>query len=140
VLVARQIVLEALRCFGFVALEQVPVGVGHVGRGVTDVVADPLEREAGVVHEADVAVSEFVQAVNTAPARPDPPAEVARLVADEIDYFELVYRDRYGSKVWTIPQARSISELFGDCDSAEDFSRRLAALADLLGKLNPYGN
>jgi hypothetical protein len=71
-------------------------------------------------------------------ALPDPPPDVARLAADEIDYFELVYRDRYGSKVWSIPQARSISELFGDCDSAEDFARRLAALADLLGKLDPY--
>jgi hypothetical protein len=30
--------------------EHMPVSVGHVGRAVTDVVADPLEREAGVVH------------------------------------------------------------------------------------------
>jgi hypothetical protein len=36
------------------------------------------------------------------PAPPDPPAGVARLAVDEIDYFELVYRDRYGSKVWSI--------------------------------------
>jgi len=77
--------------------------------------------------------------LDVGPALPDPPADVARLAADEIDYFELVYRDRYGSKGWSIPQARSISELFGDCESAEDFSRRLAALADLLGKLDPYG-
>jgi hypothetical protein len=77
--------------------------------------------------------------LDVGPSLPDPPADVARLAADEIDYLELVYRDRYGPKVWTIPQARSISELFGDCDSAEDFSRRLAALADLLGKLDPYG-
>jgi hypothetical protein len=77
--------------------------------------------------------------LDAGPTLPDPPADVARLAADEIDYLELVYRDRYGSKVWTIPQARSISELFGDCDSAEDFARRLAALADLLGKLDPYG-
>jgi hypothetical protein len=76
--------------------------------------------------------------VDVGTALPDPPADVARLAADEIDYFELVYRDRYGSKVWTIPQARSVSELFGDCESADDFSRRLTALADLLDKLDPY--
>ena len=42
-----EIVLEALGRLGLVALEQVPVGVGHVGRRVSDVVANPLEREAG---------------------------------------------------------------------------------------------
>jgi hypothetical protein len=77
--------------------------------------------------------------LDVGPSLPDPPADVARLAADEIDYFELVYRNRYHSKVWSIPQARSISELFGECESAEDFARRLAALADLLGKLDPYG-
>jgi hypothetical protein len=71
-------------------------------------------------------------------ALPAPPPDVARLASDEIDFLGLVYRDLYGSKVWPIPQARSISELFGDCDSPEDFARRLAALADLLAKLDPY--
>jgi hypothetical protein len=52
----------------------------------------------------------------------EPPPDVARRAADEIDYFTLVYRDRYGSRVWTIPQARSISEFFGDCTDAEDSS------------------
>jgi hypothetical protein len=76
--------------------------------------------------------------VGTGVGFPDPPADVARRAADEIDYFELVYRDHYGSRVWTIPQARSISELFGECETAEDFQRRVAALADLLGRLSPY--
>ena len=45
----RQVVLEALGGLGLVALDQVPVGVGHVRGGMPDVVADPLEAEAGVV-------------------------------------------------------------------------------------------
>jgi hypothetical protein len=69
----------------------------------------------------------------------DPPDDVARRAADEIDYFALVYRDRYeGSRVWSIPQARTISEFFGTCEDAEDFQRRVAALADLLSRLSPY--
>jgi hypothetical protein len=68
----------------------------------------------------------------------DPPADVARRVADEIDYLTLIYRDRYGARLWTIPQARTISELFGECDSGEDFQRRVAALADLLSRLDPH--
>jgi hypothetical protein len=76
--------------------------------------------------------------VDTGIAFPEPPADVARRAADEIDYFELVYRDHYGSRAWTIPQARSISELFGECETAEDFQRRVAALADLLGRLQPH--
>lgn len=67
-----------------------------------------------------------------------PPADVARRASDEIDYFSLVYRDRYGAKVWSIPQARTISELFGECGGAEDFQRRVASLADLLSQLAPH--
>jgi hypothetical protein len=78
------------------------------------------------------------RSVATAATFADPPPDVARRAADEIDYFSLVFRDRYSSRVWTIPQARSISEFFGDCTSAEDFQRRIAALADLLGKLSPH--
>jgi hypothetical protein len=69
---------------------------------------------------------------------PDPPPDIARRAADEIDYFALVYRERYDSRVLTIPQARSISEIFGDAESAEDFQRRVASLADLLTRLDPY--
>jgi hypothetical protein len=76
--------------------------------------------------------------VEAGPERRDPPPDVARRAADEIDYFTLVFRDRYGGNVWKIPQARTISELFGDCNSAEDFQRRVAALADLLARLDPY--
>jgi hypothetical protein len=55
-----EIRLETFRGLGLMALEQVSVGVGHVRRGVPDLVADPLEREASVVHQRDVAVSELV--------------------------------------------------------------------------------
>jgi hypothetical protein len=78
--------------------------------------------------------------VSTERAMPEPPADVARRAADEIDFFSLVYRDRYGSRVWSIPQARTISEFFGDCEGPEDFQRQVAALADLLAQLNPYKN
>lgn len=77
--------------------------------------------------------------VETRALRLDPPTDAARRAADEIDFLTLVYRDRYGGRLWTIPQARTISELFGDCESAEDFQRRVAALADLLSQLDPYG-
>jgi hypothetical protein len=76
--------------------------------------------------------------INTARAIPEPPADVARRAADEADFFTLVYRDRYGSRVWSVPQARTISEFFGDCEGPEDFQRRVAALADFLSRLNPY--
>lgn len=76
--------------------------------------------------------------VDARPAVEDPPPDIARRAADEVDYFALVFRDRYGLRVWTIPQARTISEFFGDCQSAEDFQRRVAALADLLARLDPY--
>ena len=33
-----------------------------------------------------------------------------------------------------MPQARTISELFGRCESAEDLQRRLAAVGDLLNR------
>jgi hypothetical protein len=69
---------------------------------------------------------------------PDPPPDVARWAADEIDYFALVYRDRYGSRILTIPQARTVSEIFGDAESAEDFQRRVASLADLLSRIDTY--
>ena len=55
-----------------------------------------------------------------------------------MDYFRLVYRDRYGASVLTVPQARSISEFFGSCDSEADFIRRVTALADLLAHLAPF--
>jgi hypothetical protein len=66
------------------------------------------------------------------------PRDVARRAADEIDYLSLVFRDRYGLPGWPVPHARSISEFFGECSSAEDFERRVAALADLLTKLRPH--
>ena len=65
--------------------------------------------------------------METAPLRQDPPPDVERRAADEIDYFTLVFRDRYGGNVWKIPQARTISEFFGECESAEDLQRRVAA-------------
>ena len=34
---SAQVLLEALGCLGLVALKQVPVGVGHISRGVADV-------------------------------------------------------------------------------------------------------
>jgi hypothetical protein len=76
--------------------------------------------------------------VDTTPTLREPPADVAHRAVDEIDYFSLVYRDRYKSRVWSIPQARSIGEFFGDCEDADDFQHRVAALADLLGRLDPY--
>jgi hypothetical protein len=72
-----------------------------------------------------------------APAH-EPPPDIAERAADEVDYFTLVYRDRYGGAVWSIPQARTIAAFFGDADDAEDFQHRVAALADLLARLNPY--
>ncbi|HEY2939281.1 MAG TPA: hypothetical protein VGJ27_05680 [Gaiellaceae bacterium] len=37
--------------------------------------------------------------VSTRQALPEPPADVARRAADEVDFFSLVYRDRYGSRI-----------------------------------------
>ena len=76
--------------------------------------------------------------VGGAPAPNDPPANVADRASDEIDYLQLVYRDRYGTKLLAITHARSIAELFGHCDTEQDFQRRVAVLADLLAQLNPY--
>ena len=75
--------------------------------------------------------------VETATELPEVSANVAKLATDAIDYLRLVFCDRYGLDVLTIPQARSISEMFGDCASEPDFHRRVAALADLLGHLAP---
>jgi hypothetical protein len=68
----------------------------------------------------------------------EPPTYVAKAAADEVDYFRLVYRDRYGASVLMVPQARSIAELFGECDSEADFTRRITALSDLLAHLTPH--
>lgn len=68
----------------------------------------------------------------------DIPPDPARAVADELDYLRLVFRDRYHVALLTIPQARSISELFGTCNSEADFHRRIAVLADLVGHLAPH--
>ena len=76
--------------------------------------------------------------VETATELPETSANVANLATDEIDYLRLVFCDRYGLDVLTIPQARSISEMSGDCASEPDFHRRVAALADLLGHLAPW--
>jgi hypothetical protein len=76
--------------------------------------------------------------VGTDRAIPEPPADIARRAADEVDFFSLVYRERYGSRVWSIPQARTISEFFGDCEGADDFQHRVAALADLMAQLKPF--
>jgi len=76
--------------------------------------------------------------VEPATELPEIPANVAKLAADEIDYLRLVFRDRYGFDVLTIPQARSIAEMFGECGSEPDFHRRVAALADLLGRFAPW--
>src|SRR5439155_7669908 len=59
---AREVLLEALCRFGLVTIEQVAVAVGHVRGRMADVVADPLQREACVVHQGDVGVAEFVKA------------------------------------------------------------------------------
>lgn len=74
--------------------------------------------------------------VDVEPALPTPPKDVAERAADEIDFFALVYRERYDARVWTIPQARSIADLFGDCADADNFQHRVAALADLLARLD----
>jgi hypothetical protein len=66
------------------------------------------------------------------------PPNPAGAVADELDYLRLVFRDRYHVDVLTVPQARSISELFGGCDSEADFHRRVAIVADLIGHLTPH--
>jgi hypothetical protein len=66
------------------------------------------------------------------------PPNPAAAVADELDYLRLVFRDRYRVDVLTVPQARSISELFGGCDSEADFHRRVAILGDLIGHLTPH--
>jgi hypothetical protein len=76
--------------------------------------------------------------VETATELPEVSANVANLATAEIDYLRLVFCDRYGLDVLTIPQARSISEMSGDCASEPDFHRRVAALADLLGHLAPW--
>jgi hypothetical protein len=76
--------------------------------------------------------------VDVSPAPSDPPADVAERVADELDFVAIVFRDRYHSRFIEIPQARSIAELFGECEDAENFQHRLAALADLLSRLNPH--
>lgn len=65
------------------------------------------------------------------------PPNPAGAVADELDFLRLIFRDRYHVDVLTIPQARSIAELFGSCDSEADFHRRIAILADLVGHLTP---
>jgi hypothetical protein len=75
--------------------------------------------------------------VETATELPEVSANVAKLATDKIDYLRLVSCDRYGFDVLTIPQARSISEMSGDCASEPDFHRRVAALADPLGHLAP---
>jgi hypothetical protein len=67
----------------------------------------------------------------------EPPPDLPRSVADELDYLRLVAKDRLNIKdAAPVPQARSISELFGRCDSAEDFQRRVVTLGDLLNHLN----
>lgn len=76
--------------------------------------------------------------VDVSPAPSDPPPDVAERVADELDFLALVYRGRYGSRLIEIPQARSIAELFGECEDGENFQHRVAALADLLSRLNPH--
>lgn len=67
-----------------------------------------------------------------------PPPDLPRSVADELDFLRLVARERWRKELKDavpIPQARSVSELFGRCDSAEDLQRRIAALGDLLNHL-----
>ena len=67
----------------------------------------------------------------------EPPPDLPRSVADELDFLRLVARDRLKIKdAVPVPQARTISELFGHCDSAEDLQRRVAALGDLLNHLD----
>lgn len=76
-----------------------------------------------------------VKARTSAPA--DPPSDVPRSVADELDFLRLVARDVLNlPNAIPVAQARSISELFGTCDSAEDLQRRLAALGDLVNRFD----
>ena len=70
----------------------------------------------------------------------DPPPDLPRSVADELDFLRLVTRDRLGIlNSVPVPQARSVSELFGVCGSAEDLQRRLAAIGDVLNRLDFAG-
>jgi hypothetical protein len=63
---------------------------------------------------------------------------VAERAVDEIDFFALVYRQRYKvSRPWPFTQARSIGVLYNQPTSANEFHTCLSALADLLDHLNP---
>jgi hypothetical protein len=53
------------------------------------------------------------------------PKDVAKRTADEMDYLTLVFRDRYGGRLWSFTHARSIAELFGTCASEQDFQHRV---------------
>lgn len=63
----------------------------------------------------------------------DPPADLPRAITDELDFLQLVARDRLGIKAAVpVRQARTIAQLFGECKSQDDFHRRLAAIGDMI--------
>lgn len=65
------------------------------------------------------------------------PSDLADRVADEIDFLNLSFREKYRlERLIRVSQARTVSALFGVCVSEEDFMYRVAAVSDLIDKLS----
>lgn len=64
------------------------------------------------------------------------PPDLADRLVDELDFINLVFKDRHRNRVINISQARSVADLAGPCENEEAFTHKLAVLGDLMSQFD----
>jgi hypothetical protein len=64
------------------------------------------------------------------------PNDLAARVSDEIDFLNLAFKEVHRTKILTIHNARSVSDLHGRCETADEFMNKVAILADLTAHIS----
>lgn len=78
-------------------------------------------------------------AIEHQPAVINAPADVALQFIDELKYFDLSFDRAFGHRVVKVHDPRTVATLLGHCGSQQEFTFKVAAVADLFNSLDLTG-